>query len=241
MFKVSYILDWATVGALVAYYAVIGRNIEPFHRQFLATDPRISHPYGKEQVPTLVLIVLVIGSPLIVLAVLSYMKFRSQRKYIELTLVAFMMSLSINGVVVDFLKKAVANHRPDFLSRCVPDLTAIELNGLMSVSSCTSPYGHAVVLEGLRSTPSGHASLSFGGLLFVSLFVFHHFKINKMHLKILAGLLVILATYISLTRTQDYRHHYLDIILGALVGSLISYYTFSYYNKQILPESLLPA
>lgn len=241
MFKLAYLLDWITVGGLIGYYLVIGRNIKPFHRQFLSTDSRISHPYGEEQIPTLLLGVLVVVLPLVILSVLSYVKYKNQFKYVELTIVAFMMSLSINGVVVDFLKKAIANHRPDFLSRCVPDLTAADLNGLMSIDTCTAPYGQEVLLEGMKSTPSGHASLSFGGLLFLSLFIFHRFKINKMYMKIVAVLPVVLATYISLTRTQDYRHHYLDIILGCIVGCLITYYTFTYYSKQILPENLLPA
>lgn len=96
------------------------------------------------------------------------------------------------------------------------------MHTLVDISVCTGPLGESVLIDGLRSTPSGHSSISFSGLLYLTLWLLGQFKLLQPrsssryiynYLVVFSPLL--LATYVALSRTQDYRHHFADIILGS--------------------------
>lgn len=77
---------------------------------------------------------------------------------------------------------------------------------------------------------SGHASFSFCGLSFLAFYL-----AGKMHLfsdqkgyafKAWVALSpFVIASLIAISRTMDYRHHATDVLIGAIVGTVISYIT----------------
>jgi len=100
------------------------------------------------------------------------------------------------------------------------DLTVAGVQG--DISFCRSPQSE--INESMFSHPSGHASLSFAGLGFLSLFLHHvvlsHRQTKRHHLwkAVVFSVPMFIAIMVAATRTRDYWHNYDDTIMGALLG-----------------------
>lgn len=120
--------------------------------------------------------------------------------------------------------------RPDFLSRC--DFDPITLK-------CKSS-NERLILEGRRSFPSGHASTTFGGMVFVTLFLagqFQTFNGSSHIYKLIILLLPILtAILVSISRIVDHRHHWEDVFCGGLIGLFAAICSYFYLFPSIFSE-----
>lgn len=110
--------------------------------------------------------------------------------------------------------------RPDFLARCQPEKLE---NGQVICKQIHK----AIVNEGRRSFPSGHASSAFASLGFVSLFLIGQLRVFngsgyvwKMGLSLSP---VIFAFIVAFSRIIDYRHHVTDVLVGIILGTLPHY------------------
>lgn len=242
-----YVSDWILVGVLmVIFYAV--EHSKPFNREFSLSDPTIQHPFAElERVSALKCGILALVVPGIVITTISfYLQAKNKKTYAEhlhflqISLLGLVLAVFINGVFTDILKNWIARPRPDFLARCGP-LKGTPVNELVGVEVCTAPFGDRVLVDGMRSTPSGHASISFSGLLYLSLWLCGQFKVVQasapVYKLLLSCLPVLGAIYISLSRTQDYRHHFSDILLGGTLGILISLGIYHKYFPSIFSDS----
>ena len=95
---------------------------------------------------------------------------------LQISVLGLIISLSLNGVITDILKIWIARPRPDFLERCGP-APGTPLHELVDVNVCTAPLGKALLIDGMKSTPSGHSSISFGGLFYLTLWLLGQFKL----------------------------------------------------------------
>ncbi|GBP10020.1 Phospholipid phosphatase 5 [Eumeta japonica] len=123
--------------------------------------------------------------------------------------------------------------RPDFFYRCFPDGTMTE------DLHCTGDP--AEVIEGRKSFPSGHSSLSFCSLTMCSAWVCGRLRVfgprrgsSPRFLAALAPLVVALC--VALSRTCDYHHHWQGKFLNVLAGSILGFTTGilcyrQYYNR----------
>ncbi|KAJ3189521.1 hypothetical protein HDU85_003152 [Gaertneriomyces sp. JEL0708] len=184
----GHLLDWGTcIAVFVA--AVLVSKTKPFERPFDPRDPSLLHPHLSDFVPNRVVILMVLLVPpaVFVLLYLGQVLRRGRTWWARLTevhslrgasalqsvplsqrflsdlhrfMLALIFTLLATKLVVDCLKQWVGRLRPDFLDRCAWDDT---------IQACTGDAG--LVLEGRRSFPSGHASTSFAGMAFLSIWM----------------------------------------------------------------------
>lgn len=171
------------------------------------------------------------------------------------------------------LKALIGEPRPDLLARCNPDLTRIaeftvgglgeELRGaatLVSWEICRD-RSNSLRIDGFSSFPSGHASFSFAGLIYLTLWLCSKFSIafpylprypieNQNHvddeasvrkrgaappvyLMLIAFVPTATACFIATSRWFNYRHHGFDIFFGSALGIFFAYIGFNMYHLPI--------
>ncbi|KAI0289460.1 phosphatidic acid phosphatase type 2/haloperoxidase [Russula brevipes] len=195
-FDNSYIVDWIVVFGLIALNLFI--QAQPvFERDFSPNDPLIQHPYTPQQILPAVIVGFIGG-------------YRSSVHEIHHGLLAAMASSALSHLITDALKNRVGRLRPDFLSRCQWDAAQ---------HVCTG-YGCNEILDGRKSFPSGHTSSAFVGMTFITFVTpsggfFLRSRFARLCL-VLSPLFF--ATWVAITRIEDYRHHKEDVIVGSGIG-----------------------
>ncbi|KAI5634624.1 PAP2 superfamily domain-containing protein [Phthorimaea operculella] len=151
-------------------------------------------------------------------------------------LLAWSLALGINGCITDTVKLIAGRPRPDFFYRCFPD--AVPTVGLIDTTTgalkCTGDEND--IMEGRKSFPSGHSSLSFCSLGVASAWLCGRLGVLSRRrgsgartLACLAPLIA--ATCIALSRSCDYHHHWQDILAGSILGYTTAIFCYrQYYN-----------
>ena len=144
--------------------------------------------------------------------------------------------MSLGWALTNLLKVSIGGYRPDFLYRCWPDGNVAWASP--GVPACT-PINPRHVIEGRKSFPSGHSSMSFSGLAYAAayatakleIFSPYDYGVSGVHPRDRASMLrmafawwpLALATYVALSRWRDYWHHSEDVICGSLLGASSAY------------------
>lgn len=215
---------------LVVFHLVY--DIQPFQRQFYVNDLLISHPFAEHERVTNNQLFLYAGAvPLVTIAVVSLVITKPKNKiYVTyVSLIGLLLSLFITSVTTDILKNAFGRHRPDFLARCVPSKDAPKDVLVYAVDVCTTTdIGR--LMDGFRTTPLGHSSLSFAGLLYLLYFLTAQLAATRPQAgawrSVVAFTPVVGAALIALSRTEDYRHHFIDVFVGLVLGSVIGLWLY---------------
>lgn len=243
-----YLPDWISAGAIFVYFFVVAEHAKPFNRQFKLNDPTIQHPFATvERVSGPMCLVIAAVVPLIVMTLVTFVKHRNQKDHawhlLQVSLLAVALTVSVDGVITDVLKNWVGRPRPDFLARCGAK-SGTPTDFFVDVQVCTAPMGYRVLTDGMRSTPSGHSSISFSAFLFLSMWLFGQMQLlknvasNPVYLYLVAGSPLVLASYVALSRVQDYRHHFVDIILGGMLGCTVAFVFYrKFFNSVVGPNS----
>ncbi|KAF9357081.1 hypothetical protein BGX26_004290 [Mortierella sp. AD094] len=170
----SYLFDWIFCIVLLLLFFLLD-NTEPFHRQFSVQNTAIMFPYAeKETIPTWALALIAVVFPVAVIAVVGLGVRRSPYDFHN-GILGLLVSVLLTTIFTQVIKVTVGKHRPDFLSRCQPMLNGAPLTHdeplhLWTIDVCTQT-DHAILKDGFRSFPSGHASTSFAGLFYISLWL----------------------------------------------------------------------
>lgn len=201
----SYLLDWISIATIAAMGGGL-KFVTPYKRPFSLLDLDISLPLVTESIKTstLALAALVAPAVIIVLVVLLFVPgpsfLRSCQRSEALKLKAWELNQGLAGLALSvatafFITQGTKNlfgkPRPDMLARCMPDLNNVAAHlvgvnygqpfsprwALVSATICTNP-DEATLDDGFRSFPSGHSSFSWGGLLYLSLFLCSKFNIT---------------------------------------------------------------
>ncbi|CAK9435495.1 uncharacterized protein LODBEIA_P02220 [Lodderomyces beijingensis] len=249
----SYLPDWLVVIGLSLFFFYFTETLQPFQRQFYINDPKIGHPFAQvERVTDDQLYVYSTLIPMFIISISSL--YLGQTNFDKLHLMqvsnlGLLLSVSSVSVLTDFLKVWIGTPRPDFIERCGPRV-GTPLDTMVTASEvCTAPLGAMYLADGMKSTPSGHSSMAFAGLCYLSLWLIGQFKIisNKDNEKyrmpcvIIAFLPVLGASYIGLSRTQDYRHHFFDVCFGSLLGIMFAFGSYyKYFRRLTVDESNKP-
>ena len=158
----------------------------------------------------------------------------------------FLLGLGICTLSIDLCKFSVGSLHPYFLSICKPDLESIcfgedlyyfDENDYQTyekefyykiVSEEVDCQNKELIKEARLSFVSGHTSTSFYSATFLASFM--HKNLNhKASLPLQLGIFI-LAFWISITRITDYKHHVQDIFFGALLGTIITWFTKYKWN-----------
>ncbi|OEJ86251.1 Lipid phosphate phosphatase 1 [Hanseniaspora osmophila] len=145
---------------------------------------------------------------------------------------SYMLILMVNGLITNILKIIISNPRPDFLARCVPNFS-YEQYSKLELEQCTRPLTDLLIIDGLRSTPSGHSS--FITCAIVVLFQFLHsayrpnFKWrNKLKLNFWC---IVVVVVVVISRILDNRHHLQDTIFGIVIGGCVGHYGLKWFPR----------
>ncbi|CDS01607.1 hypothetical protein [Sporisorium scitamineum] len=230
----SYLPDWIITILLAGLLAIIN-NVHGFRREFSLTDTSLQHTYAvHERVPTWLLGILAVLIPALFIVAFSLGVSRSVWD-LHNGLLGFVLANALTVTVTTLLKTSVGRPRPDVIDRCQPapgSANAVPY-GLVTDIICTVGVNNKTLRDGFRSFPSGHASTSFAGFTYLSLYL-----AGKLHLfdrrghavsAWLCGIPLMAATLIAVSRTMDYRHHATDVIAGALLGLTIAYWSYKLY------------
>ncbi|CCH47075.1 Lipid phosphate phosphatase 1 [Wickerhamomyces ciferrii] len=146
-----------------------------------------------------------------------------------ISVLGLLVSFFVNGLVTDALKNWIGRHRPDFISRCIPK-EGTPLNTLVFAKDVCTTTNLEKLADGFRTTPSGHSSTAFSGLGYLTLWLYGQFltehPLTGSWRKVLASVPAFGAILIALSRTEDYRHHFIDVILGSIIGITIAYWSY---------------
>lgn len=219
---------WITCICLLLLTLPLETFVKPFHRPFRLDDPQIGYPFDyQEQVPAWLLVILAVLLPVVVFFGCCSTIPRLSKK-LNITLLGFTFASLLNLFVTDIMKFMIGNPRPDFLARCIPQ-QGTSSSSYVNTDVCTTTNVGRLE-EGFRSTPSGHSSVAFCGLLYLTLWISGQFrtyaKDTALYWTCLSISPLLLALYISLTRLEDFRHHWYDVLLGMIVGSSIAVYSY---------------
>ncbi|KAF9574735.1 hypothetical protein EC968_005740 [Mortierella alpina] len=243
---ISYAKDWGLVIVILAIFSYID-TLEPFHRQFSVRDETIQHPFAKkETVPVWMALVLAFILPAVIIGLIALLK---RRSYTDLHngVLGLFLCQALVLIVTDSIKIAVGRPRPDFLDRCLDlydsqaagtprPLLSDPINMLSNSTICLSTRTH-LLRDGFKSFPSGHSSFSFGGLGYLSMYL-----AGKLHLfderghsyksiVVLAPLIV--AALVATSRVDDYRHHWHDVTVGAIIGATFAIFSYRQYYPSL--------
>jgi diacylglycerol diphosphate phosphatase / phosphatidate phosphatase len=175
--------------------------------------------FDGETIPDLLLIFLAALLPLTVQLMLGKFVLRSVRDLMS-TICVYPVAIALTNTVTYVIKLYCGYLRPSFFQLCQP-------NNDMSECSVANDASARM------SFPSGHASLSFCGLMLLSRFLQFRFGVvsskrpNSRHrlMSMLALAPLGLATFIASSRVVDNRHFPADIVAGALLGGYLASFT----------------
>lgn len=241
-----YWVDWICVAGLIALFFGVSERATPFSRQFYLNDMSLSHPFTHhERVLAFACIAIAFLVPFVSITGVSLYRAKGWNlKFIHqmgVGVLGLLLALSLNGNVTDALKCWIARPRPDFLDRCGA-AKGTPRNVMVTVDVCTAPYGKSVLVEGMKLTPLGHSSIAFAGLGFLTLWLLGQAKLMQPNQRqpiykfIVAFIPIAIATYIALLRTQDYRHHFGDVISGSVLGFIFAGLMYFRYYPALADE-----
>ncbi|CAG9864225.1 unnamed protein product [Phyllotreta striolata] len=215
---------------------------------YYCEDPQLSFKYNGEIVSPLMLGVGCLTLPFIMLLLADVLSRRSY-KNIDFGLIWFYYKECTIGCVLVLLLTEVAKiiigeHRPHFLDVCQPDnALACRAGEFMSTFRCTNPkYSRYFLTDSSRSFPSGHASVSWFTGIFSAYVIQTRLSTTHTGRLLKPFMISICFTWsllCSLTRITDRRHHWWDVLAGAMLGTAGAFYTirlvhnFVYSNSDI--------
>jgi len=228
-FDRSYVVDW-TIASAAWVIAWIIKGLPPFEREFLTDDPLISHAHHKNQISGSLTWYIALLVPLGFFLLFGIL--RGSAVDIHHSLLGLWAARGFNALITETLKNRVGRLRPDFLARC---------KWKNSAKACTGKLDD--ILDGRRSFPSGHSSTAFSGMTFLFLwlaamtgaFAFNRaaqprsFLGSRLARQCVTLSPIAFATWVAVSRVEDYRHHKEDVIVGSLIGIFTAFTAYLVY------------
>jgi membrane-associated phospholipid phosphatase len=161
------------------------------------------------------------------------------KKYVTISFLGFVSAFLFTRATTNVLKILFGEPRPSFFGICnyqgfrdalnsgnyteYYNLTRFGQYG--DIKNCREENSY-MVDDAFMSFPSGHASLTFSGIVYASLILFMFKERSQLHYMFavfVSGGLFTLASWVGFTRVEDYMHKSSDVFAGAFIGSVIAY------------------
>ncbi|KAJ1834104.1 hypothetical protein LPJ63_002214 [Coemansia sp. RSA 2711] len=236
----AYVPDWIILILINLAGGLFGK-LSPRHREFSLSDHSIQYSHHRSYVPDFVPPLVAYAAP--ILSALLFLVFRRRNWHdFHCTVLGIFMAMGLNNTATNILKNAVGRPRPDFIARCQPNITENPPLRLVDYRVCTQT-DLGFLREGMRSFPSGHASLAFCGLTFTSLYLASHLRYNDQrghaYKTIVFYLPLFCAALIAISRTADYHHHWQDVLAGSLLGLFVGWFGYRTYFPPVFDPTVL--
>eukprot|EP01132_Coremiostelium_polycephalum_P002693 gene2693-3342_t len=227
-FTKKHLLDWGTcIAVFLTEQVITNFVINPFHRY----EPDegnfqlVQYPLLGDIVPTWALLVICIVLPMAVFFAF-YLYYRNLHDFHHAAL-GLLETFTATMLFTDFLKVIAGRYRPDYQARLVGG-------------------NEALIRDGRMSFPSGHSSLSFATMTFLSFYICGKIKIFRKEGGAMWKVLLVLipfaiSSFVAVSRTRDYHHDFSDITAGSFIGLAIGVFIyFMNFNSLFSKECALP-
>ncbi|CAD5121879.1 DgyrCDS10341 [Dimorphilus gyrociliatus] len=248
------VIDIIIAVVLIIPSIVFKATGKPFHRGFFCDDESIRRPFKSDTISTPVLFIVGGGLPFFGIIInevflRNITKIRRSAttvsKYalclgkstpiILLTLYVYIAPFVFGCVIcqcsTDIGKYMIGRLRPHFIDVCQPDWSKIKCteNNLPVYITDIECLGKDTkhIKESRLSHPSGHSSFSVYTMLFFAFYMQKRLKIgwNRSIKFGLQFIVMMLAVACCLSRISDYKHHWSDVLGGAILGTIVCLYT----------------
>ncbi|XP_046573750.1 phospholipid phosphatase 3-like [Haliotis rubra] len=227
---------------LIAALSITLRQVGvPFHRGFFCDDQSLMHPYktGTISAAALYCVGFLLPSAFII-GIESFLVYKNKEKtdtqengmLLKMVkqsfdyLVPFFFGAAVTHLTTNIPKYAVGRLRPHFFAICQPDWVRINCsdgNRYITEDVCTGSDVKAIE-EARVSFPSGHASEAVYTMVFLMIYL--QMKLTWSGLTLLRPtlqtVLFYMAFYTCLSRISDYKHHWSDVLAGAILGLVVA-------------------
>ncbi|KIW06853.1 hypothetical protein, variant [Verruconis gallopava] len=203
----SYVFDWIVIFVIAGIGGAFAVST-PYKRPFSLVDLSIQYPYVRHQIiPIWLLVVVALVAPAVIIFIvcLAFVPGPTISKKTPRPLVwrrklwewntswmGLGLSLALAFMFTQGMKNLFGKPRPNLLARCQPDLSvqSIARNALGGYATgfnrewvlvgagICQQQDSSTLNDGFRSFPSGHASFSWSGLLYLALFLASKFAIG---------------------------------------------------------------
>jgi len=241
---ISVVLDLLVItGALSALFLI--KYSAPVHEVgFFCSDTSIRLPYLPSTIPSWANVSLSYGITFLLVFLLRVVLKQGTIWDIWAEIKTFFMGGVLTQLMNNTTKVLTGRLRPHFLAVCNPQYLpecGFE-SSLTYVSNVTCSGNQDLFVDGgemehrLReariSFPSGHASLSWYGMVFAALYIQFkcHRRGNRLSLPFLTlqGMFLTYSLIVCITRVTDNKHHATDVVAGGILGTVMAVLSFSY-------------
>ncbi|KAI0221286.1 putative phosphatidate phosphatase [Lamellibrachia satsuma] len=244
-------------------------GVKPFRRGFYCGDKSLMHPFKESTVPGTA--VMVLGICINAVAIAIFEPISLHRDKVKMTplhgyqlgrynvrqeivnfcniFLVFLFGAAIQQTSVNIGKFTTGRLRPHFLAACKPNYTAFSCVDdfhqpqYVTEDVCTAEEEYKT-LDMRLSFPSGHSSMSAYCVVFIMMYLEARMTYRRLHLikAFLQAVALWLALGVCLSRISDYKHHWSDVLAGALLGGSVAVFVVRYVLRLYPPSTLhLPA
>ncbi|XP_029597585.1 phospholipid phosphatase 2 isoform X1 [Salmo trutta] len=217
--------------------AVLTLMFSPYQRGIYCDDESIRYPYRRDTISHRAMAAVTIPSSIVIIttgeAYLVYSKrlhsnsnFNQYMSALYKVVGTFLFGAAVSQSLTDLAKFTIGRPRPNFLSVCNPTVCS----GYMLQLNCTGNPRN--VTESRLSFYSGHSAFGMYSMLFLALYVQARMqgKWTRLVRPTVQFFLVSFAVYVGYTRVSDYKHHWSDVLVGLLQGTLIAVLNVCYVS-----------
>ncbi|XP_055624774.1 putative phosphatidate phosphatase [Toxorhynchites rutilus septentrionalis] len=228
---------------------------QPYERGFFCDDESLMHPFRDSTVTNWMLYIIGIAVPVLVIIGTELVRAHVKKsdaeplKVYNITIpywaVEAYKSIGMFGfgaacsqLLTDVGKYTIGRLRPHFFDVCKPRMSdgstckdAINHGRYIEDFVCANVDSTPRMVKEMRlSFPSGHSSFSMYTLVYCAIYLQSrmNWRGSKLLKHFLQFLLIMLAWYTCLSRISDYKHHWSDVLSGAILGSLVAIVVSNY-------------